>query len=224
MASRRPSLGIVARAIGRVCYAEALTVAWSSVLFVLGSLPVLTIGASLLALTETWLTIVDAESEGRNVTERERFGVFARTWRESLFGGIPYSLALALVVAGSLVYFVLGSAGRSGLLLVWTLVGLYLVVIVLGWEFRAASVRMRSPAAERPGFREAMERAAYSVLDSPGYSVLALAWFASVLFSLTVFPPAFVALGPAVLCVTETVGFEELFGDGAETIRAAYAR
>ncbi|MDX1584743.1 MAG: hypothetical protein R3338_14185 [Thermoanaerobaculia bacterium] len=218
------SLGTVARTIGRVCYSEALTVGWSSVLFVLSALPLITVGASLLALMETWITVVSTETEGRNLSERERLRVFTSTWRENLLAGVPYSFALLLVVCGSLVYYVLGSVGGSGIFLLWTLVSLYFVVMVLGWELRAASVRMRSPAHDRPHFREAMERAAYSFLDNVGYSVLHLAWFAGILFLVRLLPPAFVMLGPALLVVSETVGFEELFGEGAETIRAAYAR
>lgn len=224
MADGTVRLGTVVRAVGRVCYAEALAIAWSSALFVLGSLPLLTVGASLLALVEIWITVVTTESAGKTTSERELLRLFIDTWRDNIVAGIPYSLALSVVVAGSFVYFVLGSASESGLFLLWTLVGLYLVVIVLGWEFRAASVRMRSPAADRPRFREAMERAAYSLIENSGYTVLHLAWFAGVLLLLAVLPPAFVLLGPAVFAVSETVGFEELFGDGAETVRAAYAR
>jgi hypothetical protein len=224
MADGQISLGTVARAVGRVCYSEALTVGWSSVLFVLSALPLITIGGSLLALVETWITVVSTESEGRDISERDRLNVFLNTWRENLLAGVPYSFVLLLVVCGSLVYYVLGSVGESGLFLLWTLVSLYFVVVVLGWEMRAASIRMRSPAHDRPRFREAMERAAYSFLDHVGYGVLHFAWFAGVLLLLRLLPPAFVMLGPALLAVSETVGFEELFGDGSETIRAAYAR
>lgn len=224
MTDQRFSLGTVIRAVGRVCYSEALTIGWSSALFVLSALPLITIGASLLALVETWITVVTAESRGENVNERERLRKFSTTWRNSLLAGVPYSLALLLVVTGSFVYFVLGSVDESGLFLLWTLISLYVVVIVLGWEFRAASIRMRSSVIEPPRFRDAMEHAAYSYLENPGYTVLHLAWFASVLFVLTFLPAAFVLLGPGILAVSETVGFEELFGDGSEAIRAAYAR
>lgn len=224
MTDEQLSIGTVVRAVARVCYSEALTLAWSSVVFVLGCLPLLTVGASLLALVETWVSVVTAESLGEKVTERERLRGFVGTWRDNLLAGIPYSVALGLVVVGSVLYFVLGSTGESGLFFLWTLISLYLVVVVLGWEFRAASVRMRAPERDRPSFRESMERAAYSFFDELGYSVLHLAWFGAVLSLLAVLPPAFVMIGPGVLAVSETVGFEELFGDGSEAVRAAYAR
>lgn len=224
MADGNVRLGTVVRAVGRVCYTEALTVAWSSVLFVLGALPVITIGTSLLALVETWTTVVTAESVGKTTSERDRFRTFVDAWRNNLLAGVPYSLGVLFVVAGSAVYLVLETTSGSAIFLLWTLLSLYVVVIVLGWEIRSASIRMRSPPADRPRFRDAMERAAYSLVEHPGYTVLQFVWFGSVMVLFRVFPPAFVLLGPAVLVVSETVGFEELFGDGSEAIRMAYAR
>lgn len=224
MADRNVRLGTVVRAVGRICYTEALTIGWSSGLFVLGSLPLLTLGASLIALVETWVTVITTESAGKAVSERERFRLFVGTWRDNIIAGVPYSLVLLFVVGGSFAYFAFGSIGESGLFLVLTLIGLYLVITIVGWEFRAASIQMRSPASDRPRFREAMERAAYSFTENLGYTVLQLAWFAVVLLLLAILPPAFVLLGPAVLAISETVGFEELFGDGSEAVRAAYAR
>ncbi|HET7325384.1 MAG TPA: hypothetical protein VFJ06_13740 [Halococcus sp.] len=224
MADGQIQLGTVVRAVGRVCYTEALTVGWSSVLFVLASIPLFTIGASLLALVETWISIITAESRGEVISERERVRLFTDTWRANLVAGVPYSLSLLVIVAGSFVYRILGSTTGSALVLLWTLVSLYVVVIVLGWEFRAASIRMRSAESARPDFREAMGRAAYSLVEEPGYTVLHLAWFGGVLILSSIVPPAFVVLGPAVFAVSETVGFEELFGDGSEAVRAVYAR
>lgn len=224
MADSQPSLGTVFRAVGRVCYTDALTLAWSSVLCILGSVPLVTTGASVLALTETWLTVINTETEGRTLTERRRLKLFIETWRANIRSGIPYGIVLVVVLGGSYAYLILSSVGGSGLYLVWTLLSLYLVVIVLGWEFRAASIRMRSPNSDRPGFREAMERGAYSLVERPGYTVLQFVGFGGVLLLAGLFPPAFVALGPGIIAVSESVGFEELFGDGAERIRAAYAR
>lgn len=216
--------GTVVRAVCRIYYSEALTLGWSSVLFVLGSLPLVTIGASLIALVEIWITVVSTESSGKKINERELLVLFAKTWFDNILAGIPYSLAFLLVGVGSFVYLALGTASGSGIFLLWTLVSFYVVVVVLGWEFRAASIRMRSSTINLPGFRETMERAAYSLIENPWYSILQFAWFGVILFLLRVFPPAFIILGPAVLAISEIVGFEELFGDGAETIRAAYAR
>ncbi|QIO24801.1 hypothetical protein [Haloarcula sp. JP-L23] len=205
-------------------YKDALTVGWSSPLFILGSIPVVTLGASILALSEMWIEIITSESKGRPVSERERFETFVSEWRNNILAGLPYSILFIVIVGGGYLYLVVGATSGNILALLWALLSLYLIVIALIWMFRAASIRMRSVPEDRSGFRYTMERAAYSLAEEPAFTVLYFVWGGFVISLSQIFPPAFVLLGPGILAVTETVAFEELFGDGAERIRFGYVR
>jgi len=224
MARSEISLGDVCRGIIQVSYKDALTLAWSSLLTILGSILLLTIGASIIALIEMWIETISSESEGEPISERDRLTMFIFEWRNNLFVGLPYSALLLVIAGGGYLYLLIGVTSANLFALLWALLSLYLIVIVLVWVFRAASIRMRTQSQSRSGFRETMERAAYSLVEEPAFTVLYLVWGGLIISLTQIFPPAFVLLGPGLLAVTETVAFEELFGDGAGKIRAGYAR
>lgn len=223
MGDRTVDLGAVIRAFIRAVYTEAVTVLTTSLLFILCSLPLITAGAAVIALVEVWTEVVLTEVHGRQIHERERVSLFLRTWRKNLWAGIPYSVVLFFSLAGLVIYRRLSVVTGDILFLLWTLIGLYVVMIVTVWVLRAASIRVRSEATALPGFIETIERAGYSLLERPSFTVLTIASAGSICFLGILSPPVFIVLGPGVLAAGEVVGFEELFGERAETIRAAYA-
>lgn len=222
MTDRNVELSAVLRAFVRAAYTESVTVLTTSLLFILGSLPLLTAGAALVATVEVWTDVVLAETTGRRVTERERAANFVETWNANVRAGVPYSVVLLVALAGLVVYRRLSVVTGDALFFLWTLVGLYAMVVVAAWLLRAASIRVRSDG-DPPGFREAMERAGYSLLEVPSFSVLTVAGAGAICYLGVASPAAFVVIGPGLLAAGEVVAFEELFGERAETIRAAYA-
>ena len=220
--TRELSPGTVLRAVARVVYADLVTVILTSVAFVLASLPVVTLGAAVLALVDTWTTVVTRRDTGAPPSERGRMRVFAASFRRHLRGGLPYGLLLLAVVGLTAVYATLGITRQSGLFVVAAVVGVYLVVVATAWSLRAASFQTRSDPAI--GAREAFERAGLSLADEPAFAVLLSALAGTVLVAGAALRVTLPLLVPAILAVVEVVAFEELAGDGAATVRATYRR
>jgi len=221
MTADRIRPGTVVRALVRTAYGDLVTLVTTSAIFVALSLPVLTAGASLLALVEVWTDAVYTELEGGEVSERDRARSFLAHWRDSLLAGLPYSLILGTVVAGTFAYVRLLVATRAGLFLIWTVASFYLVAIVVVVLLRAASIRARTD--EPLSFRPAVRRALSSLAEAPGFTVLTVTAAGLVVLLWLVSEVLFVLVVPGFLAAGEVVAFEELFGVGAEKIRIAYA-
>ncbi|WP_435127419.1 hypothetical protein [Halobaculum sp. D14] len=220
--SQEVTPGAVLRAAARVLYTELVTVVLTSVAFVVVALPLVTIGAGVLALVETWTTIITERDTGAPVTERERLRLFARSVRRHLRAGVPYSVVLLAVTGLTVVYAVVGLSTQSGVFVVAAVVGVYAVIGVTMWCLRAASVSVRTEPT--PPTRAAAERAGLMLLDRPYFTVL-VATFAVVVVVLgALVRVAVPLLVPAVLAVVEVVAFEELAGEGAAEVRATYRR
>lgn len=206
-------------AFSRIAYSDLLTLAIASVLATIVSLPLVSIGAAILALVETVTVVVTGEGRGGPTTERQRIRLFFESFRENLRRGLPYSVALlgTVVAAG---YYALGSTGGSGLFLIGALLGLYAIVIVLAWLLRIASVAIRS--SDEPSFLEAAREGAYIGLEYPWYTALQLVTVGVILLIAFPFPPAYVLLVPGLLALLEVVAFEETAGRGAMSLVRAY--
>ncbi|WP_049898168.1 hypothetical protein [Halococcus agarilyticus] len=214
--------GTVATTVGRVIYTELPTVVVTSLLFAVASLPVVSLGAALLALVETWTVVVTRRDSGAPPSERGRARLFVAAFRRHLVAGLPYSLLLSAVAGLTVLYYVVGLAQESALFLLATLTGLYAVVVAAVWCLRAASFRVR---ADPPlGVRQAVGRAGGTFVDHPSFSVLVAAGVGAVLLAATTVRVAIVLVLPGVLAVVEIVAFEELAGDGAAAVRSTYRR
>ncbi|MFC7192996.1 hypothetical protein ACFQL7_26565 [Halocatena marina] len=191
-----------------------------SVLFVLGSLPVVTTGASLMALSEALTTVVTGENRGGPTSERERVSLFVSSFRESLVRGLPYTTAILVVALVTSVYGVAFVSAQTPTLFLGSLIGLYAVVIVPVWLLRAASVTVRSPAT--PGFRASMKEGISIALERPYFSVLQLTIVGLLGLLSTFFPALAVVFAPGAITVLEVISYEELAGRGATDIATAY--
>jgi hypothetical protein len=220
--TRELSPGLVLRAVARVVYGDLVTVIATSVAFVLASLPVVTLGAAVLALVDTWTEVVTRRDTGAPPSERGRLRVFVDAYRRHLRAGVPYSVLFVVVVALTAVYATFGVARQSGVFVLAAIVGAYVVVVATVWSLRAASFQTR----EEPPIptRMAFERAGLSLVDRPAFAVVLSTVAAVVLVGGAALRVTFPLLVPGVLAVLEVVAFEEHVGDGAAAVRATYRR
>ena len=207
-------------AVGRIGYSDLLTIAWASVLFTICSIPLVTVGGAIIALVRTMTVVVTGENRGGPTTERERIRIFLDTFRANVRRGLPYSAALVLTAGTTIYYVIAATQYGSGVLMIGGLIGLYAIVIVLAWSFRAASVTVRS--AEEPGFAAAAREGAYLALEYPSYTVLHLVTLGGLLLVATVFPIAYAIVVPGLIALIEVVSFEETGGQGAMSLVRAY--
>jgi hypothetical protein len=212
----------VLRAAARVVYGDLVTVVITSLAFALASLPLVTLGAALLALVDTWTTVVTERDRGAPVTERGRLRLFARSFRRHLRTGLPYSLALVFVTGLTIVYAVVGLARQSGLFVLAAVVGGYLVVGVTLWCLRAASIQVRTTPT--PPTRVAFGQAGATLVDRPYFAVLVATLVVVLVVLGALVRVAVPLLLPAVLAVVEVVAFEEVTGEGAAAVRETYRR
>jgi len=215
-------LGTVIRATLRAVYGDLVTVVVTSALFVLVALPVVTVGAGVLALIETWTDVLTRRDTGAPPSERGRAGLFLASVRRNLVAGLPYSAVLAAVVGLTAVYYTLSVSQELAVFLLATLVGLYAVVIAIVWCLRAASFRVRSDPPL--GARGSFHLAGQTFVDHPSFTVLVAAAVAGVLLAGSAAVVTVVLLVPGVLAIIEVVAFEEVAGDGAAAIRSTYRR
>lgn len=214
--------GTVATAVARVVYTDLLTVVVTSLLFVVASLPVVSLGAALLALVETWTVVITQRDSGAPPSERGRTRLFVAAFRRHLVAGLPYSLLLSAVAGLTALYYAVGIARGSSVFLLATLAGLYAVVIVTVWSLRAASFRVR---ADPPlGVRRAIGRAGRTFVDHLSFSVLVAAGVGAVLLAATAARIVIALVLPGALAIIEIVAFEEIAGDGAAAVRSTYRR
>jgi hypothetical protein len=204
----------------RVVYDDLMTVVLVSLLTALTALPVVTIGASLLACCETMTAVVTGEGRGGPSTERQRVSLYCESFRRHLRRGLMYSLLLILVFITTVSYVALAYSIRAEGFLLGAILGLYAIVLVLVWTFRAGSVLIR--IEDQMGFFAAMREGAYIALSDPAYSTLHVVVAGFFVLFMAVFGIAIPLLLPGVLAVLEVVMFEELAGEGAGTVLARY--
>lgn len=203
-------------AFARVAYSDLVTIVTMSLLTVLFSLPLVTVGAALLALVETLTaTVVDPDGPPH---ERDRIRLYVRSVRENLRPGLPFSALFLATFVTTLGYLLLASAWEDGLLLLGGFIGLYAIVIVTTWLLRAATLVIRADS----GFFDAMKEGAYIAFEHPSYTVLQLATAGGLLAFGIAFWIAIPLLIPGLLALLEIVSFEETAGDGALGIVSAY--
>ncbi|MFC4357663.1 hypothetical protein ACFO0N_06835 [Halobium salinum] len=224
MADELDSLHPVATlaAVGRAAYDELVTVVVLSLLFSLAAVPVVPVGAAIIALVGTLTGAVGDELDGRKGSERQRGAAFLREVRRQLRRGLPLTGVTVGTVAVTAVYYLLGVGTRSGTFLLGATIGLYAVVLATVVALRASSLIARAPPDRQPSGGRALRDAAYHLLDTPSFSVL-VAVFAAIVSGLCLATGVgVVLLLPGLLGLLEVVAFEEVSGAGADRVVAAY--
>ncbi|KTG09062.1 hypothetical protein AUR64_14770 [Haloprofundus marisrubri] len=217
-------------AFGRATYSDLVTVVVLSVAASVASVPLVTLGAALLALVETMTDVVEGETTGQMVSERGRFAAFRKSFRRNLRRGLPLSLLAIGVVVTTYVYSTIALTIREPVFLLGALAGLYAVVVVVVVLFRAASLVARAPepaggdsdASSGLSATAALRDASYHLLETPSFSVLQCCFAALLLGLCVALGIAVVMLLPGWLALLEVVAFEETTGEGAERIVLAY--
>jgi len=181
-------------AFAHIAYSDLMTIVLVSILFALASLPVITIGAAILAAVETMTAVVMGEGRGGPTTERERLRLFVESFRTHLRAGVPYSVILIAVVTTMGIYGFTATIQQSGLLFIGALLGLYAVVIGVTWLFRAASIAVRAPDPIR--FTDAVQNGGYIALEHPWYAAMHLITVGVILLVSVVALPAYVLVVP----------------------------
>jgi len=219
--SSRPTLdpaGALA-AFGRAAYSDLTSVVALSLLFSVAVIPVVTLGPAIIAIVAATHTGVTGRTAGGRTTDRERLGVFVRTFRSefrrgSLLTVLPIAVAIVTVwYAGTAI------ASRSGPLLIGSLLGIYAFVAIITVTFRAATLLTREGA---PSTWRALWDAARHLLAMPTFTALHVLFVGLVILICAGLGIAVPLLLPGLFAVLEVVAYEETAGGGAIRVVKAY--
>ncbi|POG54255.1 hypothetical protein [Haloferax marisrubri] len=206
-------------AFGRAAYSDLVTVIVVSLLFWIGSLPILTLGASLAAATETMRAVVDARLDGRGFNERSRIAQFSTSYRGNLQRGIPVSLALVGVAGVTMWYAIVGTAQQRGVFLVAALIGFYGFTIVTLLSFHAADFRT---VEARLSLRDAFSVASQRALAYPSFTVLESTFAVLITILCVALGLTVVLVLPGLIALLTVVAGEETEGASAAAVVKAY--
>ena len=206
----------------RIAYRELSSIVLLNVAFVLASLPLVTVGAAVIALCETVTRMLTDRPPRRATTERDRLRLFASSFREHVVAGVPYSACVIWVAISMISYVRLAAARSDGLFFVGALFGLYVFVILIVWLFRAASVVVRHPERS-PGFRTAVFEGGHLALSAPYYSALQILSVGGLIVVTGIAGGIGIALlFPCLTAVVEVIAYEELTEGGADDLVNRY--
>lgn len=209
-------------AFGRAAYSDLVSIVILSVLASLAVIPLITIGAAIVALVETLTETIAGELAGEGVSERQRALRFVRAVRANLWRGLPLSALIVAVIGSTGVYLLIATAVGSTGFLLGAAVGLYAVFCTIALSLRTASLLVRMPEEQTQSMFATVRDAAYHLLETPSFTVLAIV-FMVVLVALSVtLRIAVVILLPGLLALLEVIVFEEMSGVGARRVVRAY--
>lgn len=213
--SSRPSLKRPLVALSKVGYREITSILALSVVFWLSLIPVVTIGAGLLALVDVMGGIYRGDTPRG---ERERLRRFTRSVCGNLVRGLPLSALVLFVFSNTVAYFLILLSGQATSYLIGGLVGVYACLLAIMIALRISNVMMRRGT----DWRTAARRAARSWTDNAHFTVLQLAIAALALVVSLLLPVSVLLVLPAGLALFELVFYEELTGTDPRTVLARY--
>ncbi|MCU4975059.1 DUF624 domain-containing protein [Halobacteria archaeon AArc-m2/3/4] len=185
-------------------YYKITSIVLLSVAFWLVSLPLVTIGPALIALSETIRTVASDD-----LSELGALETFFRSVRRNLVSGLPLSAVLVLVPLGTIFYLQLALEGMSGYATLGTIIGIYLCFCCLFFSVRLASISVQHRSW---GLSRSFEHAIDTTLDTLDVSVLSACLFAVVLVVSVLFPPLLLLLTPGFFVIFESVLYETIAG------------
>jgi hypothetical protein len=224
-----PSPATALKAYGKILFSEIVSVVVLSVLFVFALFPVVTIGAALVSLIDTFYSSVAYTGTGGGLPRQasSRASNFVASIWDYLRVGLAFGVVFVVIVTGILTYFFAALAGSSTVVLFVGVFGVYAVVAVLVVLLRAANLIVHAENdddTERPGFVAAVRQAYGTVTEHIAYeAVHVVAATAIVLFALLIPFGVGAFLFPGMITLLEVVFYEELDGVGAETLLYALA-
>lgn len=211
-------------AFARIVWREIVSLVVLSVLFVMASLSVVTIGAALISLVDTYYSSVTFTGTGGGVSRRtaDRANHFVKNIWTYLRTGVAYTALVILGILGLYYYFRLALFGGTMTSFALGVVGLYGTVLVFVVLYRAANVAVHADDDERPGIYLALKTAWGTVRGNLAFTSAHLVIAAILVVVSRVSVIALVVPLPALLALLEVVMYEELEGVGAKTLTYAY--
>lgn len=202
-------------ALTKVGYHEIVSVVTLSVVFWLASLPLITVGAALIALFDV---VGSVYHDGAPRGERERLAEFGRSLRRNLVRGLPLTVPILFVLANTALYLFIVVSDRGLQYAVGSLLGLYFCLFVTALSFRTANIMTRA----RSSWRTAVRRAVRSWTTHAHFTVLQLVLVVlAVLVSIAI-PLSFLLLLPAGLALFELAFYEEIDATDPRSVLSRY--
>lgn len=215
MSDRRRNPVSALSAFLRVGYLELLTVMVLSVLTALAAIPVVTLGAAIIAGVDTMMAVLGGDGTTPE-SQLERVRYFSESFADHLLQGVLFGPLLIVVtlLTGSVIRaaFAPGSTAT----LIAAVLGLYAVILTVVWVFRAASVTLRAP--ESPGPIGCLGEALVDLAGDVAWTSLHALYAATFWLALVWTRIGVVLLLPGLLVVLEIVTYEERHGAGAEAL------
>lgn len=203
--------------LAKVGYQEITSVIVISAVFWLLTIPVVTIGAALLALFEVMGAIYN---DGTPSTEQARIKQFVRSVRRNLVKGIPLTLLVLFILVNTGWYFLIAVSERGSYLVIGGLVGIYACLLVLMFSSRVANIMISDGIDWGPAIRQA----GASWRTRPHYTVLQVSIAAIAVIASIAFPIALLLLLPGGLALFELIFYDEMSGTNPRTVLARYRR
>lgn len=204
-------------ALLKVGYHEITSILVLSGVFWLSLIPVVTIGAALLALSDV---VGGIYRKGTPRSEWDRIRRFTRSFRENLVPGLPLSVFVLFVFSNTVAYFLILLSDRAPYYLIGGLIGVYACILATMIAFRVSHIMVCREA----GWRIAARRAVRSWKDHAHFTVLQLAIIAPVLVISLLLPVSILLVLPAGLSLFELVFYKELTGTDPRTALVRYGR
>lgn len=211
-------------AFASVLWREVVSIFVLSVLFVMASLSVVSIGPALISLVDTFYASTTFTGTGGGVPRRvpDRANYFVKNIWTYLKTGLGYTVIVLLGYGGVYYYYHLALYGRTLNTFVVGILGLYATVLIFVLLFRAANIVVHADEDERPGLLGAFRAGWSSITGNLAYTAIHLVIAAIIVVLCRITILTLVVPMPALLALLEVVMYEELDGIGAKTLMYAY--
>jgi hypothetical protein len=213
--STLPNIKLVVVTTIRILYKKMTILILFNILFFLFSIPIATIGSSLIALVKTSRTLF-LDTEQKHNSLRSKTMLFVSNFRASILSGIPYSAIILLVLFSFFTYQSIFIQTDSVWSLIGVLLGFYILVTVPVWLFRAADLSI-SEERQSSGFLQNIKESGISLIAYPGFSFFHIL-IVALLFIITQFVIITLILLPSLLVVLELVTYEETVDTGVKKL------
>lgn len=182
-------------------YDDLTTIIAVSVLFFVLSIPVFTIGSSMIAAHK----VINDVHDGRRISELERMKVMIRTFSRNFLRGLPISILLLFLFLLEMMYIRIALVTNSSTFLVLSVVGLYVIILTTSVLIRSSNIMSQS------GSSTFINSVLHSLLtiksDKRGY-MKHVGKMSLVVAICSLIPILGVILLPGVLCVMEVKSYE----------------
>ncbi|MFC6907230.1 hypothetical protein [Halalkalicoccus tibetensis] len=182
-------------------YDDLVTIITISVLFFILSIPVFTIGSSMIAAHK----VINDVHDGRRISEMGRMKVMIRTFSQNLLRGLPISILLLLLFFMELMYIQITLVTGSSTFLVLSVVGLYIIILTLPALIRSSNIMSQSGSSTFIG--SVLHSLLTITSDKKGY-VKHVGKMSLIVAICSLIPILGVILLPGILSVMEVKSYE----------------